>query len=417
MMARRILARSALLLLASACPAIAFHTVFDFRVARIEVDGNVFGPRDGVPDFVENFDADLAPNWVVSVGTVFTAGGDLHLASPGGHFTGVDPLILDISSISSLTALRNGAGDFTVRSRWPLPSMTTNNYIGMTVGDGARGSPNQAVIVLTNLDSTSGAFLGLPPGLAATQGDFLLSDLPGSLTSSTPVDQADLTDDLVLELHFDDASDTFTSAFSVDGGSTFQSPFPPMPMFALEDSAPFGVTVDPVSCEACPGAQAISGKSLSLNEGREASKRTLRALSRDGAIDLGGGYASSDDPVVGNPSSLRIKATAGCNGPCDVMIPLDGSWSYAGKGAGRRGYRYRERNGVVRSCEVREGKLVRVHAKGALLPALSTDPGPIDVVLQTGGRRYCMHFGGTTRFRPGRSLVSRDALPAAACPP
>src|SRR5262249_60543814 len=70
-----------------AAPAGAFHTVFDYRVDRFTADGNAFGPADGVPDVVDEFDDDtLAAHWSVVAGTARGAGGLLHLTHPGVHY-------------------------------------------------------------------------------------------------------------------------------------------------------------------------------------------------------------------------------------------------------------------------------------------------------------------------------------------
>ena len=43
----------------------AYHTVFSYRVDRVEADGNVYGPLDGVPNFVDEFDDGVLNGWSV----------------------------------------------------------------------------------------------------------------------------------------------------------------------------------------------------------------------------------------------------------------------------------------------------------------------------------------------------------------
>src|SRR5262245_63371865 len=104
-----------LLLLAPAQRAVAFHTIFDYQVDRVEVDGGAYGPADGTPDFVDEFDDDvLEPNFVLSTGTAHETGGMLHLTNPGTHIpfgSGVD-----VSEVASTVVLHDGGGDFTITS-------------------------------------------------------------------------------------------------------------------------------------------------------------------------------------------------------------------------------------------------------------------------------------------------------------
>ena len=77
---------------------------FEYTAERVEVDGNVFGPRDGVADLVDEFDDGvLAPLWAVSSGTVTESAGLLRLASPGLPIAipGLLPVYIESSSAGS----------------------------------------------------------------------------------------------------------------------------------------------------------------------------------------------------------------------------------------------------------------------------------------------------------------------------
>jgi hypothetical protein len=76
---------TALVALLAIAPATARGPeTFEYVADRVEIDGNVFGPHDGVPDLVDEFDdGALAPNWAVSSGTASESDGLLRLHSPG----------------------------------------------------------------------------------------------------------------------------------------------------------------------------------------------------------------------------------------------------------------------------------------------------------------------------------------------
>ena len=93
------------------------------------------------------------------------------------------------------------------------------------------------------------------------------------------------------------------------------------------------------------------------------------------------------------------------------------NWFYGGDVGNDIGYPYRDRAqlaGPIRSVLVRNGRLIRIIGRGALLGHdISTSPDPVTVVLQIGatGERHCMQFGGSTRFVPGR-LYRASGAPA-----
>ena len=74
-------------------PVWAFHTVFDFTIDRFEADGNLLGPFDGTPDYVDDFDGTSTSNWGTPYGTSSVSGGRLHVQSPGTHLPGPDGLL------------------------------------------------------------------------------------------------------------------------------------------------------------------------------------------------------------------------------------------------------------------------------------------------------------------------------------
>jgi hypothetical protein len=47
--------------------------------------------------------------------------------------------------------------------------------------------------------------------------------------------------------------------------------------------------------------------------------------------------------------------------------------------------------------------------------SLFTDPGAVQIVLQLGGRRWCLEFGGTFDSRTARKLRAHDAPAPPGC--
>ena len=69
-------------------------------------------------------------------------------------------------------------------------------------------------------------FFNIPPGLGIwfsrhTERDELLQ------SQFIPIDESFITGDILLYLGFDDSAQSFEAAFSLDGGSTVQTPFAP----------------------------------------------------------------------------------------------------------------------------------------------------------------------------------------------
>jgi glucose dehydrogenase len=53
---------------------------------------------------------------------------------------------------------------------------------------------------------------------------------------------------------------------------------------------------------------------------------------------------------------------------------------------------------------------------GAFTATLSTNPDPVDLVLRTGAKRYCLEFGSTAKFRASRQFTAKSAPAPASCP-
>jgi hypothetical protein len=161
-----------------------------------------------------------------------------------------------------------------------------------------------------------------------------------------------------------------------------------------------------------PAPAHLSGAALTVRPA------TLAVRSRDAAVSLGGGSGSSDDPTLVGAELRVVVAQAGLGFELPFDLPAAG-WKPLGNPSRSKGYRYRDRGrrfGPITKVTIRRGRGIVIAGKGVSLgTALTTEPDSVSVVLGLGSQRYCMRFGGTTRFRPARRFDARNAPPPSAC--
>src|SRR5262245_35627958 len=232
--------------------ASAFHTPFLYRVERFEADGNVLGPLGGAPSVVDDFDAaPLSPLWYQAYGTVSEGNGYLLLSNPGVHFPSPpDPaspsgslLDLSIAASGSSTYVYDGSGDFVGTAYWEgvLPAIGHHYHFSVYTFGGLGGyyaetfglaivrSDENTVEMeqhLTEIDQWSGTF----------QNTQLLFH---------QIDESQATGPFIFRISFNDATNQATTAFSLDGGTTWESPFPPGLIFQGRTQAQFLLSADP----------------------------------------------------------------------------------------------------------------------------------------------------------------------------
>jgi hypothetical protein len=235
--------------LAAPRPAPAFHTVFHFTVDRFEADGNVYGPAGGPADLVDEFDDGvLPPTFYAAYGTATESGGRLHLQNPGTHFPGPGGAPLDLSNVASYPVggsyVRDGLGDLTGTAWWDPVVPGPRDFIHLTLFTWQTGGPtsyNELFgIDLQNQD------LGLVVEQHLVHLDLAHGIYANVQVETLPIAPEDITGQIVFRIAFDDASNTMTSSFSLDGGTTFQSPFSPAPIFQDRDAAQFIIGADPL---------------------------------------------------------------------------------------------------------------------------------------------------------------------------
>jgi len=171
----------------------------------------------------------------------------------------------------------------------------------------------------------------------------------------------------------------------------------------------------------------LAGKKLVLKDNpSDLAKRKVMVLSIDAAIELGAGNGSADDPRRGG-GSLHVRTGGGCGASgvtaCDDTYGLPASgWKLVGRRP-NRGYRYSDptqANGPIKAVILKTGKPRRLKITGTgsgLGHSLAGSPRPVDVVLTTGIKRYCMTFNGLQVFKPGKSFVTTNAPMPPACAP
>lgn len=141
-------------------------------------------------------------------------------------------------------------------------------------------------------------------------------------------------------------------------------------------------------------------------------------LAKDPEITLGRGGGSEDDPTIVG-AALRVRTTSGDGFDDTHALPQSG-WRVLNERRSDSGYKFRKVDAAespVVSALVKPGKKIKIVAKGLLLGhSLAADPDPVDVELRLGGHRYCLGFGGTTRFKAGKKFLAKRAEPPGGCP-
>jgi hypothetical protein len=259
----------------AAAPAAAHHTVFDYRVQRFEADGNGFGPADGVPDFVDEFDdGTLSPNWGTVAGTAREEGGTLHLTNPGTHFDTSGGLV-DVSEVASSTSVVDGGGNFSVASTWDdLPGPGDFTHMTLFLTGGTVGGWEFFGILLQNPgDGTLVMVQHHGYGFAAAE------------TEWVPMDPA-IISQAVVRIAFDDATKVATTSYSLDAGATFQSPFTPTRIFDTHTSGVVLLGADPqAAAEAvCGDGDLEAGEQCDLggHNGEGCCTETCTLVDQDG---------------------------------------------------------------------------------------------------------------------------------------
>jgi len=158
--------------------------------------------------------------------------------------------------------------------------------------------------------------------------------------------------------------------------------------------------------------QPITGTRLKLTARPAAAEGRLLGLSNDPTITLGGGNGSADDPTQFG-GSVRVLTTAGDLFDATYNLPPAG-WKTIGADGQNKGYRFTSKRGPIDEVVVIPGR--RIEVRGAFTATLSTNPDPVELVLRTGAKRYCLAFGDGTKFQASRRFSATSTPAPASCP-
>jgi len=192
---------------------------YSFSVDRFEVTGQVAK--------VDEFDDGvLVPDWVVVNPTVTESGGVVTLSSPGGIIAPNEQETELVTVFTSPFTVLDGSGDFAGTSTWvsglPGVNLSFEMTVNHNVPDGGGGFDDEFFSIgFTNLDPATAASLGAPAGPMV----FFARELGGDFIDPQvlPIDPANVTGNILLQLSFDDAANQFSGAFSLNGGTSFQT--------------------------------------------------------------------------------------------------------------------------------------------------------------------------------------------------
>jgi len=200
---------------------------YSFSVDYFSVTGNL--PGNVVDDFN---DGNIDPLWEIYEPTVVESGSTVTFSNPGMVLS---PVQIGSQSIASSEMsyigskspgsllMLNGSGDFLGTSTWMGTVPGSNQFYTMGINNVA--TDEDISIGIYNFDSVLANAFGVPQGLGVMFGrfgDVGTGDFDAQGVSIMP---SDITGDILLSLAFVDATDMFSGTYSLDGGTTFSSPY------------------------------------------------------------------------------------------------------------------------------------------------------------------------------------------------
>src|SRR5262245_22301191 len=401
-------------------PALAVS--FSSSCDRFEIDGSAFGSADGAFDFVDEFNnGTFSPEWFVLLGSAVETGGDAVVHDPGTPVQ-LGPTALQISTIENLVhEVGDGDGDFTMNSYWSptLPAIDSEFHMQLY--------SDSPIIEAAGLTVNN-----YSPEIATQQGHGTLAgcSMSQSLThgvgtgfttvelDTVAIDPMSVTGPIVLRMSFDDATNMLTCAFSLDGGTTFQSPFPAMHVFnggVVDYDLLLGAAGLVRNSVPPPTSQTVPLQLfLVKNPGDPAARRvTYKTKSPSSS----GNFIVGDPSVGGARLNLKLDAVTQC-----FLMPRSG-WAPRS----HRTFSYDDPLGTygpVRKATLKQNGSGAIQNKVVIVgdhgPVYIVPPGPgvqgDGNFTIGGGTQYCSSTaGGTIRPNDARTFKARNAPAPASC--
>lgn len=151
---------------------------------------------------------------------------------------------------------------------------------------------------------------------------------------------------------------------------------------------------------------ALAGGSMQLLDPGDASKRQTSFNLNDAAIDLTG----LDPRVTG---ATAYVGREGVGTPQTFVMPAEGWLKVKSKTVE---YHFRSSTGPVTSARLRDGKVVKLSAKGSGAYPLGAPQGEVGVIVEVGDTRFCGLFGGVISKDDGKRFLARKAPVSENCP-
>ena len=202
--------------------------IYSSHVDRFELTG------PSITNFVEEFDDGVITGWDIQ-GTAIESEGLIELRHPGNRTEYLHPNGFSfigegtVAKCTGCPAIADGSGDFTSISIWKNQTFPDDNFVihGLTFFEGA--TQRGIGVTIQRYGPSMSPIYGVT-GLSTA-----LSTAELTFTPSVPLlmtlDQLEIEfvplggvpSDFAFRLDYDDTTNTFTAAYSLDGGSNFTS--------------------------------------------------------------------------------------------------------------------------------------------------------------------------------------------------